>query len=146
MCPFCTDKDVRERVVIENDLAFAFLTQSPIVEGHVLLCPKRCLKYYEELTPEEKQAVEALRQSVKLALSKSHSAVGFNYAWNEEKIGGQSVDHFHLHIIPRKPGDTGVYNYEPRQFLYRSSNVNDRTQFTARSLEEVVQTIKSCIE
>jgi len=35
------------------------------------------------------------------------------------QIGGQSVPHFHLHIVPRKEGDQGVYQYEPREFLYR---------------------------
>lgn len=47
------------------------------------------------------------------------TAEGFNYAWNESEIAGQSVPHVHLHILPRKEGDLGIVGYEPRVFLYR---------------------------
>ncbi|MBI4150334.1 hypothetical protein HY488_02940, partial [Candidatus Woesearchaeota archaeon] len=32
---------------------------------------------------------------------------------------GQNISHLHLHIIPRKGGDAGITDYEPRKFLYR---------------------------
>lgn len=118
-CPYCNNEDVKRRTIIENDLAFAFPTNIPIVPGHVLVCPKRHVQYYEDVTADEKNALEELRSKLKLALRKSFGAQGFNYAWNEEKIGGQSVPHFHLHIVPRKEGDDGIYKYEPREFLYR---------------------------
>ncbi len=118
-CVFCTDLKVKNITIIENDLAFAFLTITPIIPGHVLICPKRHIQYLEDATLEEREAIEELRNSIKVSLKKSFGAQGFNYAWNEERIGGQSIPHFHLHIIPRKEGDVGVYNYEPREFLYR---------------------------
>jgi len=118
-CPFCTDKEVKERVIVENELAFAFPTLTPIVPGHILICPKRHVKYYDDVTQEEKKAIEELRVKIRLALKETFQAEGFNYAWNEEKIGGQSVPHFHLHIVPRKEDDEGTYKYEPREFLYR---------------------------
>ena len=118
-CPFCEYNNVKNITVIENDLAFAFPTNIPIVPGHILVCPKRHVKYYEDLTGEEKVAIEELRHELKKALKKTFGAEGFNYAWNEDKAGGQSVSHFHLHVVPRKEGDTGIYDYEPRKFLYR---------------------------
>ena len=118
-CPFCENKQIENRTIIENDLAFAFPTNTPIVPGHILICPKRHVQYYEECTSEEKNAIEDIRTELKAALKKAFNAEGFNYAWNEEKIGGQSVPHFHLHIVPRKEGDAGIYEYEPREFLYR---------------------------
>ncbi|MBI1974685.1 MAG: HIT family protein [Candidatus Zambryskibacteria bacterium] len=118
-CPFCKNEEVKHRTIIENDLAFAFPTNTPIVSGHILVCPKRHIQYYEDTTSEEKNAIENLRGKLKPALKRAFGAEGFNYAWNEEKIGGQSVSHFHLHIVPRKEGDVGIYQYEPREFLYR---------------------------
>ncbi len=118
-CAFCTNPDVKKRTIIENDLAFAFPTNTPIVPGHILIVPKRHIQYYEAATPEEKVAIEELREKIKAASLKAFEAQGFNYAWNEEEIGGQSVPHFHLHIVPRKKGDAGIYQYEPREFLYR---------------------------
>lgn len=111
--------EIKYRTIIENALAFAFPTNTPIVPGHILVCPKRHVQYYEDATSEEKNAIEDLRSTLKHALKKALGAEGFNYAWNEEKIGGQSVPHFHLHIVPRKEGDVGIYQYEPREFLYR---------------------------
>ncbi len=118
-CPFCESPEIKDRTIAENDLAFVFPTNIPIVPGHLLVCPKRCVKYYEDTTAEEKFAIESLREKMKTAMKKVFGAEGFNYAWNEEKIGGQSVPHFHLHMIPRKEGDVGIYQYEPREFLYR---------------------------
>jgi diadenosine tetraphosphate (Ap4A) HIT family hydrolase len=60
-----------------------------------------------------------LRTKITAALIKLYGAQGFNYAWNEGSLAGQTVPHFHLHVIPRKEGDAGIYEYEPRKFLYR---------------------------
>ncbi len=142
-CIFCTDVEVKKTTIIENDLAFAFPTNTPIVPGHILVCPKRHIQYFEDASPEEKIAIEDLRYRLKGALKKAFEAQGFNYAWNEEKIGGQSVSHFHLHIVPRKEGDTGVYKYEPREFLYRPA---PRTISTPNEeLNEIVGAIKKAI-
>ncbi len=119
LCVFCEDQNIKIRIVGENERAIAFLTNIPIVSGHTLIIPRRHVKYYEEVTSDEKESIETLRMHVKSALQKTFSAEGFNYAWNEEPIDGQSVPHFHLHMIPRKEGDEGVHEYEPRKFLYR---------------------------
>ena len=50
---------------------------------------------------------------------KVFNAEGFNYAWNEGVLSGQTVNHLHLHILPRIKNDTGITKYEPRKFLYR---------------------------
>ena len=142
-CPFCENKEVKDRTIIENDLAFAFPTNTPIVPGHILVCPKRHIQYYEDTTPEEVLSIEKLRNKLKIALQKSFNAQGFNYAWNEEKIGGQSVPHFHLHIVPRKENDAGVYQYEPREFLYRPG---PRTvESSDQELAEIVSLIQKAL-
>lgn len=130
-------------MIIENGLAFAFPTNTPIVPGHILICPKRHVQYYEDATLEERAAIEDLRSKLKQALKKALGAEGFNYAWNEEKIGGQSVPHFHLHIVPRKDGDVGIYEYEPREFLYRPG---PRTVVSPQEeIDAVVTLIKQAI-
>lgn len=118
-CVYCELPEIKERTVVENTLAWSFLTNIPIVPGHTLVAPKRCVAKYEGLTLEEKEEIEKLRIKICTALKKTFGAEGFNFAWNEGKDSGQSVPHFHLHILPRKKGDTGIYEYEPRKFLYR---------------------------
>lgn len=140
-CPFCVDPNVRDRIIIENELAFAFPTKTPIVPGHILIIPKRHIQYYEEATQDEMMAIEELREKLKFALKKSFEAEGFNYAWNEEEIGGQSVPHFHLHIVPRKANDEGIHGYEPREFLYRPGPRSIATP--DEELLEVVSLVKA---
>jgi len=111
--------DIKERKITGNDLAWAFPTNIPITPGHTIVCPVRHVEKFEELTEDEKTAIFELSLKIKKALKKLFGAEGFHYAWNEGKVAGQSVPHFHLHIVPRKQGDEGITEYEPRNFLYR---------------------------
>ncbi len=142
-CVFCTLPEIKERQIVENDLAWAFLTNIPITPGHTLVVPKRCVGKYEDLIPEEKLAIEDLRMKIVKALTKLYGAEGFNIAWNVNKMAGQSVPHFHLHIVPRKEGDEGIYEYEPRKFLYRPGS---RATTPENELKEVSFEIKDVIE
>lgn len=118
-CDFCNNLDLKNRSIFANELVWALLTNIPIVPGHVLICPVRHVKNFEELSTVEREAVFEMLSKIKSALVKTFGATGFNYAWNEGGSAGQSVAHLHLHILPRKEGDTGITKYEPREFLYR---------------------------
>ncbi len=142
-CAYCTNQDVKARLVSENDLAWSFPGNMPITPGHMLVVPKRCVARYEDLTSEEKSAVEELRVRLVVVLKKLFGADGFNFAWNDGKIAGQSVPHFHLHIVPRKTGDTGIYEYEPRKFLYRPG---ERETSPEQELLEVSRLIREALK
>lgn len=116
---FENDPTLRPRMVAENAYAFAFLGNMPIVPGHTLICPKRRVAKSAELTAEEWCHMLKLKDLVCSQLVSTLQAEGFNFAWNEGELAGQSVPHFHLHVVPRKKGDTGITQYEPRVFLYR---------------------------
>ena len=130
-------------MIVENDVAWAFPTNIPIVPGHVVIVPKRCVALFEDMTDDEREAVFALREQLKIALIKTFGAEGFNYAWNEGKLAGQSVPHFHLHMLPRKTGDTGITEYEPRQFLYRPG---EREATPEDELRAVAQLIRDALD
>lgn len=137
-CVYCELPEIKERTVVSNDLAWAFLTNIPIVPGHTLVAPKRCVAKYEDLTEEEKKDIENLRVQVCAALRKTFGAEGFNFAWNDGKNCGQAVPHFHLHIVPRKTGDTGIYEYEPRKFLYRPGERETTPEEELRSVAKII--------
>lgn len=115
----CNDPDIQQRLVAENRLGFAFLNKMPIVPGHILICPKRAVATSRELTFDEWKDLLVLKELVCTKLKLFLQAKGFNFAWNENLIAGQTVPHFHLHIVPRKENDAGIIEYEPRVFLYR---------------------------
>src|SRR5258708_36860044 len=140
-CPFCKFEH-SERIVAANQRATAFLTNIPILPGHVLISPVRHVETIGEMSPDETTSIFALLGSVKIALEKSFGAQGFNFAWNEGKVAGQNVDHFHLHVVPRKSGDVGITEYEPRKFLYRPGS---REESPDEELLAVANLIKSAI-
>ncbi len=119
MSVFTELPEIQNRRYLENDLAFVILTNMPITPGHSLVIPKREVANFSDLSPEELLAIHQLSQKVMQLLERTFGAKGFNCAWNQGEGYGQSVPHFHLHIVPRTPGDAGIVDYEPRQFLYR---------------------------
>lgn len=138
-CAYCEIHAITEREIVRNEHAWAFPTNMPIVPGHVLVAPIRCVATLEEMTPEEVQAIFALRETLKQALVKAFGATGFNYAWNVGKLAGQSVPHFHLHILPRKEGDTGITEYEPRKFLYRPGEREASPEEELKAVAHLIQ-------
>lgn len=138
-CVYCTNIDIKNREITNNDLAWVFPTNIPIVPGHILIAPKRCVAKYENLTTEEKNAIEEMRTKMTTVLRKVFNAEGFNYAWNENKVAGQSIPHFHLHVLPRRNGDEGITEYEPRKFLYRPGS---RETTPENELKEVCNLLK----
>lgn len=138
-CAYCTRPEIQARTIVRNDLVFAFPTYIPITPGHTLICPVRCVARADDLTTDEILAIFEMRDLLAPALSQAFNTDGFNYAWNEGEVAGQSVPHFHLHMLPRSDGDTGTYEYEPRKFLYRPGS---RAQTPEDELQEVVSHIQ----
>ena len=129
-------------MIIQNESAWAFPSMMPIVPGHILISPLRHATLFEELTHQEITEIFNLMNVIKNALKKTFHAEGFNHAWNEGKIAGQSIPHFHLHIVPRKEGDTGIWKYEPRDFLYRPG---ERALTPENELIEISQLIQKAL-
>ena len=139
-CPFCTSEDIRKRTIVKNRFAFAFPTNIPVVPGHTLISPIRHVATWNDLKPREIKSIFALRKKLGRALKKAFRAEGFNYAWNEGALAGQNVEHFHLHMLPRKRGDGGITKYEPRKFLYRPGS---RKPSPEKELIDIAKTIRS---
>ena len=129
--------EIKARTVACNELAFSFLTFIPIVPGHLLICPYRVTA--TELTFKEWKAVLELREQVCQGLKRAFDCEGFNFAWNAGENAGQTVPHFHLHVVPRKKGDTGIWQYDPRAFLYRPGS---RAQTPAEELLQVAELVR----
>jgi histidine triad (HIT) family protein len=138
-CAYCSIPAIKERMIIKNDLAWAFPTNIPIVPGHVLIAPLRCVAFFEDLTDKEKSAIFDMCNKLKKSLTVVFQAEGFNYAWNEGEIAGQSIPHFHLHMLPRKAGDDGITKYEPRKFLYRPGSREQNPEEELRVVSELIR-------
>ncbi len=140
ICLFCENTEIQERIIYEDDLVKIFPTNIPITRGHILVLPKRHISKIDELSQEELFAIKDWIVKIKNVLKQTFGAEGFNVAFNEGESAGQSVPHLHIHIVPRKKGDTGIYEYDPRKFLYRPGS---RAESEVKELEDVATLVKN---
>jgi ATP adenylyltransferase len=103
-CVFCNIQN--ERVVAENEYAFAIRDGFPVTAGHSLIIPKRHIKDYFGLTENELLACNSLLQLLRTEIMKEYQPVkGFNIGMNSGSAAGQTIFHCHIHLIPRREGD-----------------------------------------
>lgn len=79
---------------------------NPASEGHALVIPKEHFKNLFELDDAIASKALVVAKKVATALSNELNSDGFNLLQNNEEIAGQTVFHFHIHLIPRYKGDT----------------------------------------
>ena len=103
-CLFCNTKNTE--YLIENELAFATFDSYPVSKFHILIIPKRHVQNYFELSIDELLACNEIIKLSKNKLEKDDLAIkGFNIGSNNGKVAGQSINHCHIHMIPRRQGD-----------------------------------------
>ncbi|MDW7739802.1 MAG: HIT family protein [Bacillota bacterium] len=102
-CPFCDTANLT--IIAENELAIAFYDGTPISNGHSLVIPRRHVSTYFDASAEEHEAIHQLICSLKKYLDKKYNPDGYNIGANVGHYAGQTVFHFHIHVIPRYRGD-----------------------------------------
>jgi ATP adenylyltransferase len=105
-CPFCeVEKD--RAVIAENALCFAIRDGFPVTNLHTLVIPKRHVSDFFDLHQPELNGLHALLNSVKDDIQALDPTVtGFNVGVNNGEDAGQTIFHCHVHLIPRRTGDT----------------------------------------
>ena len=120
-CPFCNLH--ASRIRSENGVAVAFPDAFPITEGHTLVVPKRHVASLFDLTEEEQTVVWRLVALVRAKLMAELKPDAFNVGLNDGPAAGQTVMHAHVHVIPRRKGDSpdprgGVRWIKPEKARY----------------------------
>jgi diadenosine tetraphosphate (Ap4A) HIT family hydrolase len=103
-CPFC-NHDSEQELIVESATAYAIYDKFPVSSGHALIIPKRHCENYFELTFKEQAACMFMMNKVKEIISKKFNPDGFNIGINIGEKAGQTVNHVHIHLIPRYDGD-----------------------------------------
>jgi len=105
-CAFC-EKSRGNAIILENENAYAVLDGFPVSEGHTLIIPKRHFADYFEISEEEYIAVhDLIRVRRRQLLEQDKTILGFNIGINSGEVAGQTIWHCHIHLIPRRKGDT----------------------------------------
>jgi HKD family nuclease/diadenosine tetraphosphate (Ap4A) HIT family hydrolase len=123
-CPFCPISE--ERVVFGRELITAIWDGFAVSPGHILIVPHRHAATWEDLTAEEKVECWSAVDQAMAAIQARYAPDGFNVGFNLGAAAGQTVFHFHLHVIPRYQGDVpdprgGVRHVIPGKANYLAS-------------------------
>ena len=114
-CIFCkiANGEIPSRTLEENDKFRVVLDVGPATKGHALILPKDHYANLYEL-PEE-TAADVMKLAKKMAIRRKEKlhCDGFNLVQNNEPAAGQTVFHFHLHLIPRYENDNQQINWVP---------------------------------
>ena len=120
LCPFCQSLEV----VAEHNSVYAIKDKYPVTKGHHLIIPFRHTENYFSMNDQEREDTTALLKVLKLQLEEGDPTItGFNIGMNSGETAGQTVMHSHIHLIPRRKGDTpnprgGVRGVIPNKMDY----------------------------
>ncbi|MCL4373628.1 MAG: HIT domain-containing protein [Candidatus Marsarchaeota archaeon] len=107
-CAFCkiVNKELASAIIYSDQYAIAFRDINPASKGHTLVVPKKHYASIADMPPDILgKTIEAVRKVTEMLRNEDYSVTGFNILNCSGKDSGQSVDHFHMHVIPRRKGD-----------------------------------------
>lgn len=106
-CIFCklANGDIPTSTIYEDDCFRVILDLGPATRGHCLILPKDHAENLMTLSDAVASRVLPLAGKLGCALMKTLNAKGFNVVQNNGETAGQTVMHFHTHIIPRYGND-----------------------------------------
>lgn len=114
-CIFCkiANGEIPSATVYEDTDFRVILDMGPASKGHALILPKEHFKDVCELDEKVGAKVLSLGAKMGTAMKKSLGCAGFNLVQNNGEAAGQTVFHFHVHVIPRYEGGPSIAAWTP---------------------------------
>ena len=132
-CIFCkiANGDIPSKELYEDDEFKVILDLGPATRGHALILPKNHYANLYELPDGEASKVMLLAKKMAGQMTKKLGCDGFNLVQNNGRAAGQTVFHFHMHLIPRYKGDKAGILWEPKTT-------------TPEEMQEVERLVRGC--
>lgn len=116
-CIFCkiVNGDIPTNSIYEDEDFKVFMDVAPATKGHALVVPKNHYADIYEIDPEILGKAAKIAQKVIKHATKVLGCEGYNLMQNNGEVSGQTVFHFHLHLIPRYENmdNTNLLNWTP---------------------------------
>ncbi|SCW66141.1 histidine triad (HIT) family protein [Lachnospiraceae bacterium C10] len=115
-CIFCklANGDIPTNSIYEDEDFKVILDADPVSRGHALILPKQHYANLYELGDDEAAKIIPLAKKLAKKMTDVLGADGFNILQNNGEVAGQSVFHYHLHLIPRfkdAPNNQGLLGF-----------------------------------
>ena len=114
-CIFCkiANGEIPSPTLYEDEDFRVILDLGPATRGHALLLPKNHFANLFELDDETAQKAILVAKKMAGKMKAALGADGFNLVQNNGEAAGQTVFHFHMHLIPRYENDNAGILWEP---------------------------------
>lgn len=124
-CIFCDiiNKNANAEVLFENEKVISFLDIRPVNYGHTLVITKNHFDNFLTVPDEELFELIKITKVMSNAIIKSLNPEGFNIVANTGRAAGQSIFHFHFHIIPRFRNDN--FSFKPNLKSYDNGSMKE---------------------
>ena len=111
-CIFCkiATGEIPSATLYEDKDFRVILDLSPASKGHALIIPKDHYRNLYDLDNELASKALVLAKKMIQKLTDILGCDGYNIVQNNEEVAGQTVFHFHMHLIPRYNGDMSEFN------------------------------------
>lgn len=116
-CIFCKlANGIFETNMLYEDNDFSvFFDVSPATKGHVLIVPKEHYANVFELPDELASKVYVLAKKIATVIKEVTNCDGVNILQNNGEVAGQTVFHFHMHVIPRYKDGMDMIRWEQQE-------------------------------
>lgn len=114
-CIFCkiANGEIPSATLYEDEDFRVILDVNPASKGHALILPKKHADNLYALPDEDASKVLVLAKNMAAKMEKGLHCDGLNLVQNNGEIAGQTVFHFHMHLIPRYKGDDVKVGWKP---------------------------------
>lgn len=112
-CIFCkiAKGEIPSNTIYEDEEFRVILDLGPATRGHALILPKKHADNLYELSDETVASAMKLARRMALLMKEKLHCDGLNLMQNNGEAAGQTVSHFHVHVIPRYEGDGQSINW-----------------------------------
>ena len=116
-CIFCkiANGEIPSKTLYEDDNFRVILDLGPATKGHALVLPKEHYANLYELPEEIAGEVMKLAKRMVMKMTERLGCEGFNLVQNNGDLAGQTVFHFHMHMIPRYQADGQKIGWKPQE-------------------------------
>lgn len=127
-CIFCklANHVFDTNIIYEDETFTVILDASPANPGHALILPKEHFRDVFDIDPEVLGKAMKLAQKVATRQTEVLGCDGVNIIQNNKEAAGQSVLHYHLHVIPR-------FKNDGQKMLWTPGEISDEKQKEVRS-------------
>lgn len=117
-CIFCklANGEIPTRSIYEDEDFKVILDAAPATRGHALILPKDHADNLYQLPEETAGKAFILAKKLATSMTEKLGCQGFNIVQNNGEVAGQTVLHFHLHLIPRYTDDGQSILWKPQHY------------------------------